>query len=170
MQGSLSVERMCRVAGVSRASFYRWLEPSPPVEQEVEVRAAIQAIVLEHRGRYGYRRVTRELRDRGCLVNHKRVARLMSGSVMAQDPKPRMRRVLSNIEIEHKSDAEATVESRWIQRIDAWHRAVSHGRARLPAGGRARRSDQSGGQPDRRCEQGVPGAHRFLCALSRSQV
>ena len=78
MQGSLSVERMCRVAGVSRASFYRWLEPTPPVEQEVEVRAAIQAIVLEHRRRYGYRRVTRELRDRGCLVNHKRVARLMS--------------------------------------------------------------------------------------------
>ena len=66
MQGSLSVERMCRVAGVSRASFYRWLEPTPPVEQEVEVRAAIQAIVLEHRRRYGYRRVTRELRDRGC--------------------------------------------------------------------------------------------------------
>ncbi len=58
MQGSLSVERMCRVAGVSRASFYRWLEPTPPVEQEVEVRAAIQAIVLEHRRRYGYRRVT----------------------------------------------------------------------------------------------------------------
>jgi putative transposase len=78
MQGSLSVERMCRVAGVSRASFYRWLEPSPPVEQEVEVRAAIQTIVLEHRRRYGYRRVTRELRDRGYLVNHKRVARLMS--------------------------------------------------------------------------------------------
>jgi 3-phenylpropionate/cinnamic acid dioxygenase small subunit len=43
-----------------------------------------------------------------------RVARLMSGSVMAQDPKPRMRRVLSNIEIEHKSDAEATVESNFI--------------------------------------------------------
>ena len=78
MQGSLSVERMCRVAGVSRASFYRWLEPSPPVEQEVEVRAAIQAIVLEHRRRYGYRRVARELHDRGWLVNHKRVARLMS--------------------------------------------------------------------------------------------
>jgi hypothetical protein len=43
MQGSLSVERMCRVAGVSRASFYRWLEPPPPVEQEVEVRAAYDA-------------------------------------------------------------------------------------------------------------------------------
>jgi len=43
-----------------------------------------------------------------------RVARLLSGSVMAQDPKPRMRRVISNIEIEHKGDAEATVGSNFI--------------------------------------------------------
>jgi transposase InsO family protein len=87
MQG-LSVERMCRVADVSRASFYRWLEPSPPVEDEVEVRAAIQAVVLEHRRRYGYRRVTRELRRRGWLVNHKRVARLMSqDNLLAVQPR-----------------------------------------------------------------------------------
>ena len=43
-----------------------------------------------------------------------RVARLISGSVMAQDPKPRMRRVISNIEIEHKSDTEATAESNFV--------------------------------------------------------
>jgi len=77
MQGNLSVERMCRVTAVSRASFYRWLEPCAPVEEEMEVRAAIQVVVLEHRRRYGYRRVTRELRRQGLVVNHKRVARLM---------------------------------------------------------------------------------------------
>jgi len=41
------------------------------------VRSAIQRIVLEHRRRYGYRRVTAELRKRGLVVNHKRVARMM---------------------------------------------------------------------------------------------
>jgi transposase InsO family protein len=88
MQGSLSVERMCPVAAVSRASFYRWLEPSMPVEEEMEVRAAIQAVVLEHRRRYGYRRVTRELRRRGMIVNHKRVARLMSeDNLLAVQPR-----------------------------------------------------------------------------------
>jgi transposase InsO family protein len=88
MQGSLSVERMCRVAAVSRASFYRWLEPLAPVEEEMEVRAAIQAVVLEHRRRYGYRRVTRELRRRGLLVNHKRVARLMGeDNLLAVQPR-----------------------------------------------------------------------------------
>jgi putative transposase len=88
MQGSLSVERMCRVASVSRASFYRWLEPRMPAEAEMEVRAAIQAIVLEHRRRYGYRRVTRELRRRGWCVNHKRVARLMGeDNLLAVQPR-----------------------------------------------------------------------------------
>jgi transposase InsO family protein len=37
----------------------------------------VQQIVLEHRRRYGYRRVTAELRRRGMVVNHKRVVRLM---------------------------------------------------------------------------------------------
>ena len=88
VQGSLSVERMCRTAAVSRASFYRWLEPSAPVEEEMEVRAAIQAVVLEHRRRYGYRRVTAELRRRGWCVNHKRVARLMGeDNLLAVQPR-----------------------------------------------------------------------------------
>jgi putative transposase len=79
---------MCRVAAKSRASFYRWLESSPPVEQEVEVRAAIKAVVLEHGRRYGYRRETRELHRRGWLVNHKRVARLMSqDNLLAVQPR-----------------------------------------------------------------------------------
>ena len=37
----------------------------------MEVRSDIQKVALEHRGRYGYRRVTAELRRRGMLVNHK---------------------------------------------------------------------------------------------------
>jgi putative transposase len=42
----------------------------------MEVRSAIQ-IAVEHRRRYGYRRISAELRRRGMLVNHKRVARIM---------------------------------------------------------------------------------------------
>jgi putative transposase len=77
LQGSLSIERMCQLAQVSRAGFYRSLQERLPVEEEMEVRSTIQQIVLEHRRRYGYRRVTAELRRRGLPVNHKRVARLM---------------------------------------------------------------------------------------------
>jgi transposase InsO family protein len=68
---------MCRLAGVSRAGFYRFLAERHPQQEEMELRSAIHEVALQHRRRYGYRRVTAELRRRGMAVNHKRVARLM---------------------------------------------------------------------------------------------
>ena len=54
-----NVLELCREMRISRQLLYRWRDR------------------LEHRGRYGYRRVSREFRRRGLVVNHKRVARLM---------------------------------------------------------------------------------------------
>jgi transposase InsO family protein len=68
---------MCQLAEVSRAGYYRGFKERAPEEEAMAVRAAVQQIVLEHRRRYGYRRVTAELRRRGMVVNHKRVVRLM---------------------------------------------------------------------------------------------
>jgi putative transposase len=77
MQGGLSIERMCRLADVSRGGFYRSSEHKGPPQDEMELKAAVQEIVLEHRQRYGYRRVAAELRRRGIIANHKRIARIM---------------------------------------------------------------------------------------------
>jgi putative transposase len=77
LQGSMTVERMCELGRVSRASFYRSLKEQRPAEEETEVRSTIQQIALEHRRRYGYRRICAELRRRGMQVNHKRVLRMM---------------------------------------------------------------------------------------------
>jgi putative transposase len=68
---------MCQLAGVSRATYYRHLEQSVPDEAEMEVQVAIQAVVLAHHRRYGYRRVTMDLHHRGLRINHKRVLRIM---------------------------------------------------------------------------------------------
>lgn len=68
---------MCQLAQVSRAGFYRSLQAYQPMEEDMDVRSAIQGIAVAHRRRYGYRRITAELRRRGMLVNHKRVVRLM---------------------------------------------------------------------------------------------
>jgi putative transposase len=88
LQGNLSIERMCQLAQVSRAGFYRSLQAKQPVAEEMEVRSTIQQIALEHRRRYGYRRVTAELRRRGMLVNHKRVSRLMKeDNLLAVQPR-----------------------------------------------------------------------------------
>jgi len=87
-QGGLRIERMCQLAEVSRAGFYRSLQGSQPVEEEMTVRTAIQGIAVAHRRRYGYRRITAELRRRGLLVNHKRVVRLMrDDNLLAVQPR-----------------------------------------------------------------------------------
>jgi transposase InsO family protein len=87
-QGSLSIERMCQLVPVSRAGFYRSLQEQKPVEEEMEARSAIQQIAVGHRRRYGYRRISAELRRRGMLVNHKRVARIMrEDNLLAVQPR-----------------------------------------------------------------------------------
>ncbi len=66
-QGGLRVERMCELSGVSRAGFYRHWESSAPRQADTALRDAIQQVIVEKRF-YGYRRVHRELRQRGKSV------------------------------------------------------------------------------------------------------
>ena len=88
LQGSLSIERLCQLVGVSRAGFYRSLQERAPGEEDMEVRSVIQQIAVEHRRRYGYRRISAELRRRGMLVNHKRVLRIIRGdNLLAVQPR-----------------------------------------------------------------------------------
>lgn len=68
---------MCLLAQVSRASYYRYLCVEDPEQEDMTVRQAIQEIALQHRRRYGYRRIVQELQDRGMIVNKKRVQKLM---------------------------------------------------------------------------------------------
>jgi putative transposase len=73
----LTIERMVRLAQVSRASYYRFEEGvGSGSDSDMELRDAIQRIALEWPS-YGRRRVTQELRRRGWRVNPKRVHRLM---------------------------------------------------------------------------------------------
>jgi putative transposase len=75
-QGELSVERMCALAGVSRAGYYRYFQASAPRQEENSARDAVQRIALENR-HYGYRRISVHLLREGMLVNHKRVLAIM---------------------------------------------------------------------------------------------
>jgi transposase InsO family protein len=75
-QGELTIERMCKLAGVSRAGYYRYWAASAPHAEETGVRDAIQRLALANR-HYGYRRIAAQLRREGLAVNHKRVLRLM---------------------------------------------------------------------------------------------
>jgi len=72
----LPAQRLCALAAVSRAGFYRWRQAPLAVEADLDLRDEIQRIALEWPC-YGWRRVRAELRRRGWAVNHKPVRRLM---------------------------------------------------------------------------------------------
>jgi len=74
----IPLERLCRLAHVSRAGYYRW-EDAPSggaPEPDLDLRDEIQRIALESPS-YGWPRITAELKRRGWVANHKRVYRIM---------------------------------------------------------------------------------------------
>jgi putative transposase len=68
--------RLCRLAHVSRAGYYRWQSSPPAIDAELDLRDEIQRIALEFPS-YGWPRITAELKRRGWKANHKRVYRIM---------------------------------------------------------------------------------------------
>jgi len=82
------VQRLCRLAGLPRATYYRHLAGRGGEAGECELRDLIQRICLKHRF-YGYRRVTAALRRQGMVVNAKKVQRLMrEDNLLAQRKAP----------------------------------------------------------------------------------
>ena len=72
----MSIERLCELMSVGRSWYYARPSVQQRAHKDVELRDAIERIVLEFPG-YGYRRVTAALRREGWRVNHKRVLRIM---------------------------------------------------------------------------------------------
>lgn len=68
---------LLRLAGLSRSTFYYQVKVQQAEDRCAPLKASIQAIYTRHKGRYGYRRITAELRSEGATVNHKAVQRLM---------------------------------------------------------------------------------------------
>jgi putative transposase len=72
----IPVGRLCQLADVSRAGYYRWRHSSPAEDADMDLRDEIQRVALESPC-YGWRRVTAELRRRGWVANHKLVRRIL---------------------------------------------------------------------------------------------
>ena len=77
-EGVASIRRLCDVAGIPRASYYKWLERTPP-EYEI-LNEAIAEAILEIHDEYpdkGYRRINDDLlRVYGFQVSDNRVLRI----------------------------------------------------------------------------------------------
>ena len=71
------MEILLSIAQLPKATFYYHLKKSTQPDKYTEIKDIITTIYHENKGRYGYRRVTTELRNRNISINHKTVQRLM---------------------------------------------------------------------------------------------
>lgn len=65
------------VAGLPRSTYYYYTRKQKSPDKYMELKEEISSIAAENKGRYGYRRVTQELQNRGFHHNHKLVMKLM---------------------------------------------------------------------------------------------
>ena len=68
---------LLKLANISKSNFYYNLNKLKQPDKYAEIKEVIKLIYHENKGRYGYRRITRELNNRGFIINHKTVLKLM---------------------------------------------------------------------------------------------
>lgn len=73
----MSISKLCKIANVAKSSYYTWLNKEP-FKQDVEIMDLIKQIYWANNGKFGYRRITMELRRNFYqVVNHKKVLKFM---------------------------------------------------------------------------------------------
>ena len=77
VNGGFRLDLLLTTAQLARATYYYQLKQLAKEDKDKALKADIQSIFEEHKGNYGYRRVYLELRNRGYVINHKKVQRLM---------------------------------------------------------------------------------------------
>ena len=100
-----SLDILLKAIKLARSTYYYHLNQLDKPDKDQELKAEIQSIFIEHKGNYDYRRIHLELRNRGYLVNHKRVQRLMK--VLNVQAKMRQKRKYSS----HKGDVGKKAEN-----------------------------------------------------------
>ncbi|VOD08983.1 IS3-Spn1, transposase [Streptococcus pneumoniae] len=100
-----SLDLLLKAIKLARWTYYYHLKQLDKPDKDQELKAEIQSIFIEHKGNYTYRRVHLELRNRGYLVNHKRVQGLMK--VLNLQAKMRQKRKYSS----HKGDVGKKAEN-----------------------------------------------------------
>lgn len=72
------IKALLKVAGMARSTFYYNINASQRPDKDSKWKNLIQDIYNKHKGRYGYRRICKELNNQGYLINHKKVQRIMN--------------------------------------------------------------------------------------------
>ena len=77
VSGGFRLDLLLETARLARSTYYYQLKQLDKRDKNQDLKVEIQSIYNDHKGNYGYRRIYLELRNRGFVVNHKKVQRLM---------------------------------------------------------------------------------------------
>ena len=73
-----SVRLICQTLSLPRSSFYHAANPTATQQSDQALGDQIEVIFKNHKGRYGYRRIHRDLKELGLICAPARVRRLMN--------------------------------------------------------------------------------------------
>ncbi|AZA62766.1 IS3 family transposase [Chryseobacterium indoltheticum] len=68
---------MLDCTGMARSSFYYHQKTLEKKDKYGEIKTLIRQIYHRHKGRFGYRRITLVMKEKGIMINHKTVMKLM---------------------------------------------------------------------------------------------
>jgi putative transposase len=71
------LELLLNRTNMARSSFYYYQKQIELPDKYKVIKEQIKSIYCKHKGRYGYRRITDELNNKGIIINHKTVLKLM---------------------------------------------------------------------------------------------
>ena len=98
------------ISGLKRSTYYYTLNKLDKDTKNDDIMNTIIDIYYAHKARYGYRRITLELINRGYIVNHKKVKRLMSKmGLYARTPKAKYK--------SYKGDMNGTVKNILLDKV-----------------------------------------------------
>lgn len=98
------------ISGLKRSTYYYTLNKLDKDTKNDDIMNTIIDIYYTHKARYGYRRITLELINRGYIVNHKKVKRLMSKmGLYARTPKAKYK--------SYKGDMNGTVKNLLLDKV-----------------------------------------------------
>ena len=77
LRRNYNLAALLEFASIPRSTYYYHCKKAQSEDKYKQEKAEITAIYKENQGRYGYRRILMELRNRGYVLNHKTVLKLM---------------------------------------------------------------------------------------------
>lgn len=110
LQRTYPISILLTIAGLKRSTYYYTLTKVNKDMKNDEIMNEIIDIFYTHKKRYGYRRITLELANRGYQANHKKVKRLMSVmGLYGITPKAKYK--------SYKGDMNGTVKNRLLTKV-----------------------------------------------------